>query len=95
MEKTLFKDLVEQTCYQGRINLKNKSRSKIDFEPREDNKKILSKPHTEPCNDCNEIVTGRVVEYTIRYDYKDRPVGWTKKCMSCRNKMPVKRITDK
>jgi hypothetical protein len=95
MEKTLFQGLLEQHCYQGRINLKNKARSKIDFEPREDNKKILSKPCTEHCGDCDDIVTGRIVEYTIKFDYLDRPVGWTKKCSLCKKKTVVKRIITK
>jgi len=95
MEKTLFQGLLEQTCYQGRLRPQGPNKPKIDVEPRESSKKILGKPHTAPCGDCHEVVTGRVVEYMMKFDKDHNFRHWQKKCSICREKTVVSRVIDK
>jgi hypothetical protein len=97
MERTLFNGLLEQTCYQGRVTPKGhgNAKSKLDIEPHENSKKIRSNPYTEHCGDCDQVVTGRVVEYVKKFDSKDNFKHWQKKCLICREKIVVKNVFTK
>lgn len=95
MKKTLFQGLLEQHCYQGRLTPRGPNKPKIDVEPRESSKKIRGNPHTEHCGDCDKIVTGRVIEFMMKFDKDDNFSHWQKKCSICRKKTSVKAVITK
>jgi len=94
MEQTKFTVLVNELLepkFKAKIEqrLKFPSCKKTDNH-REDSTILRPRHSPQPCSDCGEIVSGRVVEYVI-YAIGSKNQHWKKCCNLCKKKTKMER----
>ena len=52
------------------------------------NPKITVKHQARPCDDCDQMVVGRTLEFYVRYPFTER-AHWIKSCSECKRKEPI------
>ncbi len=82
MDKNQFEQLLDQHC-EYRVKKSISRYAKKEREHQEDNMKWIPKPIKKPCEDCNEVVVDRIIEYKlINIGLPNQ--RYQKKCSECK-----------